>query len=234
MRDTSGRGLDLYAYKNPLVSTAVPISEIPQTRSANTRSLYTTGTEDVYSKPDEGLSRMVFADFTIEAWVKFETLTGAQTIVGRDSLSRDQGASALFYLSKTTHTKPGPGQKENAFRVELVTRGDRSLLIESEFRAATDTWYHLAVVGNVIAGKVTLFVDGRVVGTATDFDGLFVSPANPGWSFARGQYGGKTGDHLSGWIDEVRFSDTALTPSQFLNSPPVSDSARGAKSSLAR
>lgn len=229
VRDSSGRGLDLYAYKTPAVSTAVPITEIPQTRTTNTRSLYTTGTEDLYAKPDDGLSRIVFADFTIEAWVKFETLTGTQTIVGRDSLSRDQGAGALFYLSKTTHTKPSLGQKENAFRVELVTRGDRSLIIESDVKAATETWYHVAVVGNVAAGTVTLFVDGCPAGTATDFDGLFVAPANPGWTIGRGQYAGKAGDHFLGWVDEVRFSDTALKPSQFLNSPPISASARGVK-----
>ena len=129
VHDASGRGLDLYAYKTPAVSTAVPLAEIPQTRSANTRSLYLTGTEDLYAKPDSGLSLIVFTDFTIEAWVKFETLTGCQTVVGRDSFSRDQGAAALFYLSKTTHSKPGLGQTENAFRVELVTRGDRSLLL---------------------------------------------------------------------------------------------------------
>lgn len=234
VRDASGRGLDLYAYKTPAVSTTVPNTEIPQTRSANTRALYTTGTEDIYAKPNDGLSRVVFTDFTIEAWVKFESLTGTQTIVGRDSFSRDQGAGALFYLSKTTHTKPGLGQKENAFRVELVTRGDRSLLIESDFKATADTWYHTAVVGNVATGTVTLFVDGRPAGTATDFDGLFVSPANPGWTIARGQYASKAGDHVLGWIDEVRFSDTALKPSQFLNSPPVADSSRGAKPAAAR
>jgi hypothetical protein len=218
VRDSSGRGLDLYAYKNPALSTLVPAAIIPQVGSPNNRAVYVTGTEDIYAKPDDSLSRVIFADFTIETWVMFESTTGGQTIVGRDSLSRDQGAGALFCLSKTTHTKPDPGQLENAFRVELVTRSDRSLTIESNVQAVAGVWYHLAVVGNTSSGIVSLYVNGNPVGFATDFDGLFVQPGNPSWSLARGQYAGKAVDHLCGWIDEVRFSDTALLPAEFLNS----------------
>lgn len=229
--DSSGRGLDLYAFKNPALASSVPAGVIPQTQAPNTRSLHVTGTEDLYAKPDEGLSRVVFTDFTIEAWVRFESMVGTQTIVGRDSFSRDQGAGALFYLSKTTHSKPGLGQKENAFRVELATRSDRCLTIEGDLLALPETWHHVAVVGNTSAGSLSLYVDGRLAGTATDFDGLFVPPANSGWSIARGQYGGKVTDRLFGWIDEVRFSDTALKSAQFLNSapPPATSSAPGAK-----
>jgi len=217
VHDCSGRGMDLYAYKNPALSTLVPLAVIPQVGAPNHRAVYVTGTEDIYAKPDDGLSRVVLTDFTIEAWVMFESTTGSQTIVGRDSLSRDQGDGALFYLSKTTHSRPGPGQLENAFRVELVTRSDHSLTVESNIQAVTGVWYHLAVVGNTFDGTVSLYVDGKPAGFATDFDGLFVPAANPSWSLARGQYAGKSVDHLCGWIDEVRFSDTALTPAQFLN-----------------
>lgn len=229
VRDSADRKLDLYAYKTPAVSASVPVALIPQTGAPNHRSVYVTGTEDIYAKPDDGLSRVSLADFTIEAWVKFESIIGSQTIVGRDSLSRDQGAGALFYLSKTTHVKPAPGQLENAFRVELVTRGDRSLTIESNVQARPGVWYHLAVVGNTSAGTVTLYVDGKSAGFATDFDGLFVPPGDPGWSIARGQYGGKVADHFLGWVDEVRFSDSALKPAQFLNNASA-DSPRPPRS----
>lgn len=229
VRDSSDRKLDLYAYKNPALSTWVPTTLIPQTRAPNLRAVYATGTEDLYSKPDDGLSRVALTDFTIEAWVNFESIIGNQTIVGRDNFSRAQGAGALFYLSKTTHTKPGPGQLENAFRVELVTLSDRSLTIESSVQAQPGVWYHLAVVGNTTTGTVTLYVDGKPAGFATDFDGLFTPPSNPGWTIARGQYAGKVADHFLGWIDEVRFSDTALTPAQFLNNA-AADSSRPPRS----
>ncbi|HSI09423.1 MAG: LamG domain-containing protein, partial [Rariglobus sp.] len=218
VRDSSDRKLDLYAYKNPALSTSVPTPLIPKTRAPNRLAVYATGTEDLYAKPDDGLSRVALIDFTIEVWAQFESIIGNQTLVGRDSLSRDQGAGALFYLSKTTHAKPGPGQLENAFRVELVTRSDRSLTIESNVQAQPGVWYHLAVVGNTTAGTVSLYVNGKIAGFATDFDGLFIPPSNPGWTIARGQYAGKATDHFLGWLDEVRFSDTALTPAQFLNS----------------
>lgn len=225
VRDSSGRDLNLFAYKNPSLSTSVPTPLIPQTRAPNHRAVYATGTEDLYAKPDDGLSRVALTDFTIEAWVNFESIIGNQTIVGRDNFSRTQGAGALFYLSKTTHTKPSLGQLENAFRVELVTRSDRSLTIESTVQAQPGVWYHLAVVGNTTAGTVSLYVDGKIAGFATDFDGLFIPPSNPGWTIARGQYAGKVADHFFGWIDEVRFSDTALTPAQFLNNA-AADSSR--------
>ena len=50
-------------------------------------------------------------------------------------------------------------------------------------------------------------------------------PNNPDWdrpwTIGRGEFGGGPADFFDGIIDEVRLSNTALSPSQFLFAPPV-------------
>lgn len=40
------------------------------------------------------------------------------------------------------------------------------------------------------------------------------------WTLGRGPYGGSSADSIGGYLDEVRISDVALAPSQFLNVIP--------------
>ena len=42
------------------------------------------------------------------------------------------------------------------------------------------------------------------------------------WTFGRGWYGGKFTDHITGYLDNIRFSNTALTPDQLLGAPSES------------
>ncbi len=48
---------------------------------------------------------------------------------------------------------------------------------------------------------------------------VFSTRDNP-WTLGRGQWAGNTADYLNGFIDEVRFSDTALGTGEFLNAIP--------------
>jgi hypothetical protein len=77
-------------------------------------------------------------------------------------------------------------------------------------------WYHLAAVGDVSAGTLTLYVDGSPVGSASGYDGLFVPAENNGWTIGRGQYYGYVADKVTGYIDEVRITAGALAPGYFL------------------
>lgn len=218
--DSSGHDFNLTPANNPVASTTVPEDTVPLTGEKNTRSAHFTGTEDIYASPDISLGRVVFTSFTIEAWVNFDTLTDWQTLVGRDdsgSPGEGTGLQSLFYLSKTSDTKPGPDQTPNGLRVELVTRDNRLLTINSTLGVITQTWYHVAVVGDAKSGTLSLYVDSAKVGEATGFTGLFAPKRNNAWTLARGQYKGKALDFLHGYLDEVRFSDKALPPRQFLN-----------------
>jgi hypothetical protein len=218
--DSSGNGYHANPAHNPVGSSDVPVPVIPKTRETNNRSIQFIGKEDVYGLSDEGLSRVVFTDFTIELWAKFDTLAGWQTLIGRDDAgSPGEGISrqSLFYLSKTTDIKPTPEHTENGLRVELVTRDNQLLSFNSDFAVVTQKWYHIAVVGDAGAGTLALFVNGTEIGGTTGFNGLFVPTANTIWTLGRGQFGGKVIDFFNGQMDEVRFSDRALSSGLFLN-----------------
>lgn len=217
--DASGNGHHLHPFNNPTYSTSVPAPVVPLTGAANKLSAHFSGAEDIYAIPGDALCRTVFTQFTIEAYVQFDALNNWQTIIGRDDANEGTGPQSLFYLSKTTDRKPGPGQVENAFRLELITKDNTVLTIESPVVAVAGAWYHVAAVGDAATGTLSLYVNGAPAGTATGFTGLFVPAKNTGWTFGRGQYKNKAVDRFIGCLDEVRFSDTALAPSQFLNAP---------------
>lgn len=224
VRDDSGRHHHLNAALNPVASTDVPARLVSYSGKENTLSARFTGAEDLYGTAGDGLSRVVFTSFTIEAWVKFDSLVGWQTLVGRDdsgSPGEGEGQQSLFYLSKAADSKiTDPGIMKNGLRVELVTRDNQLLAFNSYFDVSAHTWYHVAVVGDSAAGTLALYVNGTEVGGTTGFNGLFVPTRNSPWTLGRGQYNGKLVDRFIGLLDEVRFSDEALPPSRFLNAAP--------------
>jgi len=215
--DSSGNGYNLNAAKNPFYKASTPAPVVPFTGTPNKISAHFTGTEDIYAQPNDALCRTVFTQFTIETYVRFDSLANWQTLVGRDDANQGVGPGSLFYLSKTTDRRPAAGQTANAFRLELITKDNKSLTIESSAVAAADTGYHGAAVGDATAGTLSLYVNGSLVGSTTGFTGLFAPSRNPGWTLGRGQYKNRPVDNLVGSLDEVRFSDAALPPAQFLN-----------------
>ena len=221
--DVSGHDRHLTPFQNPTLSAEVPTTRIPFTGEADTLSARFTGKEEILGTSDNDLNRFAFMDFTIEAWVKFDSLNGWQTFIGRDDKGNPgegTDAQSLFYFSKTVHAKPGPNQTENAFRVEAVNRDNRLIAFDSTFAPVLQTWYHVAVVGDSKAGTLSLYVDGNKLGETTGFNGLFVPTQNTPWTLGRGQYKGAPMDRFIGCLDEVRFSDEALSPDRFLNATP--------------
>jgi hypothetical protein len=147
--------------------------------------------------------------------VNFNSLAGFQTVVGRDDSGNPgqvAGGQALFYLSKAATS--------NVFRVDLANASGVQVQVNSLSVAAINTWYHIAAVGNSTAGTLELFVDGGSVGSVSGFNGMFNPDPNTLWTIGRGQFNGGNVDRVNGFIDEVRFSDSALDPSQFLNAIP--------------
>lgn len=196
---------------------ALPYSIIPATGAANSLGVNfpPSGNHGLIAPTTGTLAEEPFVDFTIEAFVRLDSLAGWQTIVGRDDDGDPglaSGGGALVYLSKSN--------SNNGFRIEIITKDGVNLQINSTFVPAINNWYHLAAVGNATTGTLTLYVNGTSVGTATGYNGLFVPPAgsNTAWTLGRGQWANNPVDFLRGDLDEVRFSRAALPPSQFLNS----------------
>ncbi len=215
--DSAGGDDNLNAYAAntaPDYSASVPVATIPQTGATNTVSTHFDGSDDLYTAVTSGpLVTTIYSNFTVEAYVNFDSLTGFQTIVGRDDDFGDAAggvsgdARALLYLSKHV---------DGHFRIEACTAGSDYVSVEGSLSPVQNTWYHIAAVGDAAAGTLTLYVDGQNVGSSTGFDGLYPSTTHP-WSVGRGMYNGAAVDQLSGMIDEVRITDAALSPVQFLN-----------------
>lgn len=110
-------------------------------------------------------------------------------------------------------------------------------------------WYHLAIVGNVSAGTVTVYSCNPAthvytqLGQASGYIGNLQSNT---WSVGRGMYNGGATDYATdARFDEIRIANVALAPTQFLyatvpyqpvivaSQPPALLSQTGAFSNLA-
>ena len=213
--DESGNARPLHPWNRPSLSPDVPLASLPS-GAANRSSVLIQGDVDLYSPGDEGLSRLSPERFTIETWVKFDSLAGIQTFIGRDDVNEGAGRQSLFYLSKDADNASAPGTTPNGLRLELVTKDNQILAINSAHAVQTGVWYHVAAVGDSSTGTLSLYADGLLIGRTSGFTGLFVPSHNGMWSLGRGQYNGRVADRFSGLLDEVRFSDEALSPERFL------------------
>jgi hypothetical protein len=132
-----------------------------------------------------------------------------------------------------------PGGSRPVETLEFKTRADNSKLqieiwdgngvdtqVSSIAPVVAGQWYYAAAVNN--GSTLSLYLDsgsgyqlqGSTPVTGALFQGV---PSNPlwdaSWTVGRGQYGGNPTDWFDGMIDEVRITNSALTPSQFEFAP---------------
>lgn len=246
--DVSGNGNHLstwntggccgYGYRADVASSVVP-----GTGAANTLSVKNTGggpgmfTKAAVSNPSGvNIDTMTPSAFTVEASWKFEN-GGHRTVVGRDArnVSSSNGALAALYLQ---------AQPDNSIKFEFTdVAGNTHAAISAPglavgYNFPTDPdgllaeWYHLAGVSD--GNTVKLYVNGALVASSPIVSAdprLAVGTDDGGdwdagsWSVGRGLYNGGHGDRAYGFIDEVRISDHALSPSEFLGVPEPGSAA---------
>jgi hypothetical protein len=207
-------------------------SPIPATGAANTQTMYFDGTNDsavdmggatsppdpINPNPDRGLG-----DFTIEAWIN------------RVGDNPDVYANIAGKFPSGDHGDTGwalyaGGVTEGKYEVALLSRlngGPFNVARTGTGPGSTGfflnlgTWYHVAGVRE--GGQFRTYVDGVLHGTIS-------VPASEDYTeplqtfSVGGALGGGTANWVGnffGYIDEVRLSDTALTPDKFLNGPLV-------------
>jgi hypothetical protein len=135
----------------------------------------------------------------------------------------------------------GLGSDENVQTFVLKTREDNSHLQVEQWDAAGNLvqaqslaplaehqWYYVAAVND--GSTLSLWLDSgagyELQGSVGVSGALYqgTDPENPNWdktwTVGRGQYAGNATDWFNGYIDEVRLSNSALQPSQFLFAPP--------------
>lgn len=176
------------------------------------------GSEDGYTT-NSTLNNWSPSTWTIEVSVKLDTLSGWNTIIGRDGSTQGDSESD-FYLQNNGI--------DDAFRVNFSTVGGDRYILDSNFTPQANKWYNLAIVSD--GEEVTMYSD-EMDGTGYEQVGSLqmeqsisdnaLNADSYNWTFGRGWYNGDFVDHISGNLDDIRFSDTALSPRQFLHYTPV-------------
>ncbi|MBB5352693.1 hypothetical protein HNR46_002941 [Haloferula luteola] len=205
---------------------------------ANNLSVRNTGGGPaMWTETGSALQTMTFATFTIEVSFKLEN-GGWRTIIGRDSqgAATINGDLAALYLQATP---------DNALAIKFAdvtgvwhdatsaTNIFTSFDFASDNAGDTAPWYSASAVSDgstlslylrdvdagggwslIASTDMTLSGSTDTTMTAGTGDGGDWDAGN--FSIGRGLYGGGHGDRAYGFIDEVRISDEALTPSGFL------------------
>jgi hypothetical protein len=206
----------------PIYNTNVPFNPVPQTGAANNLSggYYRNGfIRDTYSQGSTGtgpngttLNDHNFANFTIEASVKFYDLGGYETFLGRDS----DATLGLLYFQK---------RADNTLGFTYTDSNNVNHVIDSTVFVQSGTWYSLAAVGDGTTTSLYLLnpsdntysLIGSTAGT-----GLVVADQN--WTLGRGWFNGPA-DWVDAEIDEVRISDTALPTTALLGATVIPEPA---------
>lgn len=169
---------------------------------------------------DAALTTWSPTNWTIECSVKLNELGGWRTILGKDGASFGQTESD-FYLQRM-------GDTNGFWRLNYRTAGAQQIVIDSSnVVVQAGQWYGLAAVSD--GSDVYLYIDDQdgngyeLEGTAALTNALPADNALSGgafnWTFGRGWFDGNFGDNIDGYMDNVRFSDTALLPAELIELP---------------
>ena len=118
------------------------------------------------------------ADFTLDLWVRFNSLSGTPTLF--DGRSAEPSVNPLLYVSSS----------------KLTYKVNGTDIIVGTTTLSTATWYHVALVRQ--SGLTGLFLNGVMEAAASDSSVYVGSAARIGADF-----NGSNG--LNGWIEELRF-----------------------------
>lgn len=173
-------------------------------------SLLLDGTGDRVTAADSVDWRLAAANsdpYTIEAWVRFNTIG-----TNRKLITQDGGAGSLGWELRTDATTSSELNFFTSSNLTSITATTST----SGAGLTTGTWYHIAV-DHDSSGKVRIFVDGVMKGSATPADSVI---GNTTAVLAIGDFSLGTGPAHNGWIEEVRItkgasrysSDTSFTP----------------------
>jgi len=202
--DSSGLGNNGEPFGTPTYRSDVPVAVVPQTGAANHLSLELTSMDDFVSFAS-AFPLNNPGDMTFEFWLKWQNIQNGSVILGgpvtdpeidRFQLQANQDFTLGFdYVdpSGNLHLLAGSGLPVNGVPF------------------SPGKWGHVAIVRQ--GSTYRLYVNAVLQSTVTDtFPDL---PTSLGWSL-----GGRAGFPFLGLVDEVRASDAALSPDQFLLSPP--------------
>ncbi|MCX7865869.1 LamG domain-containing protein [Limisphaera sp. VF-2] len=214
--DLSGNGYTMYAWDDYWGPEWSALGDTPTGAGLSSQH---SGHDDGYVFAP-GLVNWTPLTWTIELSVKLNSLAGWNTMIGRDGFTGVSGeVEAAFYFQNNGI--------DDRFRLNFSTMGGQRYILDSDFVPVAGRWYHLAAVSD--GSTLQMWAD-KLDGNGFQLVGsLSLNPANDNrlratgtWTFGRGWWNGNFVDHINGNLDNIRFSDVALTPAQFIQVPEPS------------
>lgn len=154
--------------------------------------------------------------WTIELMVNLRNLAGWNSLIGRDG-SSPEVAEGDFYLQNNGI--------DDRFRINFLTAGGSRWILDGDYNPQANTWYALAVVSDGVT--LSMWLDdgsgytqiGSLDMSSQSVEANAITNTTFTWSFGRAWYNGNQVDRIDGKIDNLRFSDVALTPDEFIKFP---------------
>ena len=185
------------------VAASVPVNGVP-----NDYSLHLNGTGQ-FAMAADSISLRPSSSITMEATVKLSrNIAGNAGIIGRQ-LGASGGDSFNLGLR---------GVLNNPF--VSIQLGGTSASVDLPESLVVGQWYNLVATWN--GSELSLFVNGDLKGSVPAIGSISYLYSNPVVIGADNEASGYLEWFFPGWIDEVRISDSALAPSQFLAAPEPS------------
>ncbi|RYD20781.1 MAG: hypothetical protein EOP88_13730, partial [Verrucomicrobiaceae bacterium] len=232
--DQSGNGNNLSAWSTGWYRfrTNVPGVTTPRTGAPNSFSVQNSNAFPGMSAIGTPLTNWSPESWTVEAVVRPDdaTLATYQTIIGRDSMGTFAGEPALaaFYFSIAPN---------GSLRVVFTDVAGNRWAVDSAANVMQDAkWQAVAATsdGDTLSLYLKNITNGDVNYTLLGTRNISASlnPAiSPGagdggdwdagvFTVGRGIYNGAHGDRFAGHIDDIRFSNGALAPADFLYTTP--------------
>jgi hypothetical protein len=141
------------------------------------------------------------ASYSVAAWVRLDSLTGARTAVSQDGTN-----VSAFWLQFSQ----GLGNKFAFIIHSADATNSTPTRAVSTTTAVAGQWYHLVAVRNKAAGAMKLYVNGRLEAT-TAYAGGWASNGN--LTVGRAKWSGSI-EWFAGTVDEARVYSGALTDAE--------------------
>ena len=242
--DSTGNGNHMQTF-NPAFTSATytnVVSPLPlRSGLSNTLSLdFGPGGDDAGLNDDnfttsaKPISSQLFSAMTVEMAFRMDTVAGYQALFGKDGKPLGNAAgeddSPVPPLKFLIRGDDFPDAIPNQLFIEFID-GDGTLNSDTHFVNSGTTivpnqWYHVAFTLTGTEAQLWMATETTPYTLLDTITGDFAGPsgnalvAEPlGYSSGRGMFNNGVADWADAKIDEIRVSDSVLTPEQFLFSP---------------
>ena len=151
--------------------------------------------------------------WTIETTVYLEDLAGWNTLVGRDGSTISDPAADFYFQNDG---------EDDTFRINYLSAGGTRWILDGTYDVQPSTWYALAAMSD--GSTLSMWLDdgggyqqiGSLDISAQSVADNALADSALNWTFGRGWYNGNFVDHISGYQDNIRFSEGALSAGQLI------------------